>query len=82
VTEELPSLVSPAGIVDLDVLPVVETVNAYADQLSDGDEANDEADVVVLLVHEDAQGAIEDSEFSWRISRRRGDAGYAAHSRS
>jgi 5'-nucleotidase len=60
VTEELPSLVSPAGIVDIEVLPIVETVNAYADQLSDGDESNGEADVVILLVHEDAQGAIEE----------------------
>ncbi len=54
VTEDLPSLVSPAGIVDLEVLPVVETVNAYADQIT----ANDEADVIILLVHEDAEGAI------------------------
>lgn len=60
VTEDLPSLVSPDGIVDLEVLPVVESVNAYADQLSDGDEANGEADVVILLVHEDAQGEIEE----------------------
>lgn len=60
VTEDLPSLVSPAGIEDLDVLPIVETVNGYADQLSDGDEGNGEADVVVLLVHEDAQGALEE----------------------
>ncbi len=60
VTEDLPSLVSPDGIADLDVLPIVESVNKYADQLSDGDESNGEADIVVLLVHEDAQGAIEE----------------------
>jgi 5'-nucleotidase len=60
VTEDLPSLVSPDGIADLDVLPIVETVNGYADQLSDGDEGNGEADVVILLVHEDAQGALEE----------------------
>ncbi|SFS04010.1 5'-nucleotidase [Microbacterium sp. cf046] len=54
VTEELPALVSPAGIATLDVNPVVESVNAVADQLSDGDAANDEADVLVLLVHEGA----------------------------
>ena len=60
VTEELPALVSPAGIADLDVLPIVETANGYADQLSDGDEANGEADVVILLVHETARGAIEE----------------------
>ena len=60
VTDDLPSLVSPDGIVDLEVLPVVESVNAYADQLSDGDESNGEADVVILLVHEDAEGEIQD----------------------
>lgn len=54
VTEELPALVSPAGIATLDVNPVVDSVNAVADQLSDGDLANDEADVLVLLVHEGA----------------------------
>ena len=54
VTEELPALVSPAGIATLDVHPVVESVNAVADQLSDGIAANDEADVLVLLVHEGA----------------------------
>ncbi|MGZ0711003.1 5'-nucleotidase C-terminal domain-containing protein (plasmid) [Coraliomargarita sp. W4R53] len=54
VTEELPSLVSPAGIETLDVRPVVDSVNAVADQLSDGDASNDEADVLVLLVHEGA----------------------------
>lgn len=60
VTEDLPSLVSPAGIEELEVLPIVESVNAVAAGLSDGDETNGEADVVVLLVHEDATGAIED----------------------
>lgn len=60
VTEDLPSLVSPAGIAELEVLPIIESVNAVAAGLSDGDETNGEADVVVLLVHEDAQGAIEE----------------------
>jgi 5'-nucleotidase len=54
VTEELPALVSPAGIATLDVNPVVDSVNAVAAQLSDGDATNDEADVLVLLVHEGA----------------------------
>ena len=62
VTEELPALVSPAGIATLDCRnPVVESVNAVADQLSDGNAANDEADVVVLLVHE---GATQPTEAS------------------
>lgn len=54
VTEELPSLVSPAGITDIEVGPIVPAVNRVADQLSDGDEANGEADVIMLLVHEGA----------------------------
>ena len=61
VTEELPALVSPAGIATLDVRPVVDSVNAVADQLSDGVAANDEADVLVLLVHE---GATQPTEAS------------------
>ena len=76
VTDELPSLVSPAGIVDLDVLPVVESVNHYADQLSDGDDSNGEADVVILLVHEAARGEIEEGananiDASWPVTRTR-----------
>jgi len=53
-TEELPSLVSPAGIETLEVRPVVPEVNRVADALSDGNDANGEADVIVLLVHEGA----------------------------
>ncbi len=68
VTEELPSLVSPAGIASIDVGPVVPAVNRVADQLSDGNPANGEADVVVLLVHEGAAttniaSATDDSPF-------------------
>ncbi|WP_430647351.1 bifunctional metallophosphatase/5'-nucleotidase [Agromyces sp. GXS1127] len=54
VTDELPSLVSPAGIADIEVGPPVEAANRVADQLSDGNDANGEADIVVLLVHEGA----------------------------
>ena len=54
VTEELPSLVSPDGIATLEVRPIVPEVNRVAAALSDGDAANGEADVVILLVHEGA----------------------------
>jgi len=54
VTEDLPSLVSPAGIATLDVRPIVPEVNRVAEDLSDGDPLNGEADVVVLMVHEGA----------------------------
>lgn len=68
VTEDLPTLVSPGGISTLDVKPVVTEVNRVADQLSDGDASNDEADVIVLLVHEGAEtpalaSATNDSKF-------------------
>ena len=53
-TEELPSLVSPAGIASLEVRPVVPEINAVANDLSDGNLANGEADVIVLLIHEGA----------------------------
>lgn len=54
VTDELPSLVSPAGIADISVGDPTEAANRVADQLSDGDDGNGEADIVVLLVHEGA----------------------------
>lgn len=57
ITEELPSLVSPAGIATLEVRPLVAEVNRVADALSDGNAANGEADVVVLMVHEGAATA-------------------------
>lgn len=54
VTEELDSLVSPEGIADLEVRSIVDSVNDVADDLTDGDTANGEADVLILLVHEGA----------------------------
>src|SRR5690606_17796439 len=54
VTEDLDTLVSPDGIRDLEVRSIVDSVNAVADDLRDGDAANGEADVVILLVHEGA----------------------------
>lgn len=60
VTDELPSLVSPAGIADIDVGSPVEAANRVADQLSDGRANNGEADIVILLVHEGATvGTVE-----------------------
>ncbi len=54
VTEDLPTLVSPAGIAELDVRGIVDSVNAVAADLTDGDDSNGEADVLLLLVHEGA----------------------------
>jgi 5'-nucleotidase len=49
VTEELPALVSPGGITELDVTGIVQSVNAEAAVLVAGG-----ADLVVMLVHEGA----------------------------
>ena len=47
VTEELPSLVSPDGIADIQVTDIVQAVNEEADNLKAGG-----ADIIVMLVHE------------------------------
>ncbi|KQO10032.1 hypothetical protein ASF06_07370 [Agreia sp. Leaf244] len=59
VTEDLTTLVSPAGIDTLAVGGIVDSVNAVAQELTDGTEApgNEEADVLVLVIHEGAASA-------------------------
>ncbi len=57
-TSELPGLVSPAGIEGLAVTDPVAAVNAVADQLTDGDAANGEADVLIAGYHEGHSDAI------------------------
>jgi 5'-nucleotidase len=54
VTSETGSLVSPSGIATIEFGDPVEAVNRVAAQLSDGDSANGEADVLVALYHEGA----------------------------
>ena len=54
VTEDLNELVSPAGIESLEIRGIVDEVDRVADYLTDGNDANGEADVLVLLVHEGA----------------------------
>ncbi|MGB3444090.1 MAG: ExeM/NucH family extracellular endonuclease [Actinophytocola sp.] len=64
VTEQTASLVSPDGIAGLTFRDPVAEAEGVAAQLKDGDEANGEADVVVLLAHEGAAteniGSVED----------------------
>ncbi len=60
VTEETPALVSPAGITDLAFGDPVEAVNRVSATLSDGDEANGEADILVALYHEGAGAGTPD----------------------
>lgn len=54
VTQETPTLVSPGGVDTLSFGDPVEAVNRVAGQLTDGDEANGEADVIVAAYHEGA----------------------------
>lgn len=54
VTQETPTLVRPSGIEGLDFGDPVEAVNRVADDLTDGDPSNGEADVLVATFHEGA----------------------------
>ncbi|WP_233625089.1 ExeM/NucH family extracellular endonuclease [Actinoplanes sp. ATCC 53533] len=54
VTEQTGSLVSPDGIAGVQFRDPVAEANKLATELSDGNEANGEADVLVLLAHEGA----------------------------
>lgn len=60
VTEETPTLVSPGGIQQIDVGNPVEAMNRVAGELSDGDPANGEADVLVASYHEGAGAGTPD----------------------
>ena len=62
ITELMPELVSPSGIAGLTFGDIVDSVNDVADDLTDLDPANGEADVLVLLVHEgNSSGAALDT---------------------
>ena len=61
VTQETSTLVSPGGIKDITFGDPVEAVNRVAKQLTDGNESNGEADVIVAEYHEGAL-ANEDTE--------------------
>jgi 5'-nucleotidase len=54
VTEQTGSLVNPDGIVGVEFRDPIAEANTLAAQLSDGNAANGEADVLVLLAHEGA----------------------------
>ncbi|QYG95065.1 DUF4214 domain-containing protein [Iamia sp. SCSIO 61187] len=61
VTEETPTLVSPDGISQLTFTDPVAEAEAVAADLKDGNDANGEADIVVVLTHEGAGPANIDS---------------------
>ncbi|MEO5834035.1 MAG: 5'-nucleotidase C-terminal domain-containing protein, partial [Nakamurella sp.] len=54
VTQETPTLVSPTGVATLDFGDPVVALNRVADELTDGNPANGEADVLVASLHEGA----------------------------
>ena len=60
VTAETPALVSPGGITQIDIGDPVTAVNRVADQLTDGNEANGEADVLIAEYHEGASEGTPD----------------------
>ncbi|GEL99650.1 ExeM/NucH family extracellular endonuclease [Cellulomonas terrae] len=60
VTQETPSLVTPGGITTIDFGDPVDAVNRVAAQLSDGDESNGEADVLVAAYHDGAGAGTPD----------------------
>ena len=60
VTDWTSTLVTPTGIAGLDFGDPVDAVNRVAAQLTDGDEANGEADVIVAEYHEGASAGVVD----------------------
>ncbi|GAA1180628.1 5'-nucleotidase C-terminal domain-containing protein [Nesterenkonia xinjiangensis] len=56
ITEDMPGLVNPAGIEGIEWTSMKEEVGRYAEQLTNGDPADGEADVVVVLAHEGLPG--------------------------
>lgn len=61
VTEQTATMVSPAGIAAIEFGDQLEAANRVASTLQDGDPANGEADVIVLLTHDGAAVADCDS---------------------
>ncbi|GAA3705323.1 hypothetical protein GCM10022377_18820 [Zhihengliuella alba] len=55
VVESVESLVNPELVADLDFGSQLEAADRVAGQLSDGDDSNGEADVVVLLTHDGSE---------------------------
>lgn len=61
VTEETDSLVSPGGITEIDFGDPIAAVNRVAGQLSDGNAANGEADVILASFHAGATQGVGSS---------------------
>ncbi|WP_370249056.1 ExeM/NucH family extracellular endonuclease [Nocardioides sp.] len=68
VTQETATLVSPGGITDIEFGDPVAAVNRVAAQLTDGDQANGEADVLIASLHEGATQGVG-SSYAAEIAR-------------
>jgi 2',3'-cyclic-nucleotide 2'-phosphodiesterase (5'-nucleotidase family) len=68
VTQETPTLVSPGGITGLTFTDPVVAVNDYAALLTDGNDANGEADVIVAVYHEGAPYASPPATFAEEVT--------------
>ncbi|TFC00822.1 hypothetical protein E3O42_12020 [Cryobacterium adonitolivorans] len=69
VTEETPTLVSPNGITTVSFGDPVAAVNRVAGQLTDGDPANGEADVIIAEYHEGAgAGTVENATLEQELA--------------
>lgn len=62
VTQDLGSLVSPAGLTGVTVKPLVPALNGVISDLKDGNTANGEADVIIVTVHEGAPFGLQTLE--------------------
>lgn len=74
VTQETATAVTPGGIANLEFGDPVEAVNRVAAQLSDGNDANGEADVIVAEYHEGAAG---EGSLADELARNGGDTAFA-----
>jgi 5'-nucleotidase len=69
VTQETPALVSPNGIASLSFGDPVAAVNRVAAELTDGDAANGEADVLIAEYHEGAgAGTVENATLAQELA--------------
>jgi 5'-nucleotidase len=69
VTQETPSLVSPQGIENLTFGDPVTAANRAAGELTDGNQANGEADVIVASFHEGAsEGTPDGATFDQEVA--------------
>lgn len=68
VTQQTPSMVSPLGVSGLDFGDPVAAVNRVANQLTDGNEANGEAELLVAEYHEGAGAGADTSTLAAQVA--------------